>query len=387
MTPNSTPRPGEGVNPNQGEDVNPNPDATATQNSTLNRRRFLATVGAAGLAGVAGCAGFSTTTVSSEPALVEDRPDAVYVPTHVEGMEMVGTAEAGDAMVAVTYSYPHRFWTVEQDGTAFTTKQVSVESDDTVHLMAAVWEPETGVVVPNTGLSVEISTEDGLVSEEVVYPMLSQQMGFHYGANFPLDGDDVYDVRVGVGATSVKRFGPLANRLDEPASATVPFDYREGARNEISYTEFGESRRGQRDAVAPMSMEMMPVGRTPEAVDGTALGTGSVGDLVFRGYAVEADRLGDDPYLVVTAATPYNDLVVPGMSLSARVPDEGEGTAAFAGRLDPALDPELGFHYGAPVPGLGSQTVGLTVEIPPQVARHEGYETAFLETGSVVLSG
>ena len=363
----------------------PKPNSNSNSDPTLNRRRFLATVGAAGLVGVAGCAGFSTTTVSSEPPLVENRPPAVYVPTHVEGMEMVGMAEAGDAMVAVTYSYPHRFWTVEQDGTEFTTQQVSVESDDTVHLMANVLEPETGVVVPNTGLSVEISTGESLVSEEVVYPMLSQQMGFHYGANFPLDGDDVYDVRVGVGATSVKRFGSLSTRLDEPASATVSFDYREGARNEISYTEFDESRRGQRDAVAPMSMDMMPVGRPPETVPGESLGEGTVGDLVFRGYAVEADRLGDDPYLAVTAATPYNDLVVPGMSLSARVPDEG--TAAFAGRLDPALDPELGFHYGAPVPDLASQAVELAVEIPPQVARHEGYETAFLETGSVVLSG
>ena len=355
----------------------------------MNRRRFLGVAGAAGLTGIAGCAGFSTTTYSANPPVVENPPDAVYVPSHVEGMEMVGMGDAGDARVAVTYSYPHRFWTVEQDGTAFVTRRVDIGSDDAVHLMTTVWEPETGVVVPNTGLSIEISAGGELVSEEVVYPMLSQQMGFHYGANFPLDGNDVYDVRVSVGATSVRRFGSLATRLDEPATTTVSFDYREGARNEISYTEFGESRRGQRDAVAPMSMEAMPVGRVPpsDAVAGTALGEATIGDLVLRGYAVETDRFGDDPFLVVTAGTPYNDLVVPGMALSARVP--GEGRAAFAGQLDPGLDPELGFHYGAPVPGLGGDdtgTVELTVEIPPQVARHEGYETAFLETGTVTLS-
>ncbi|WP_142856721.1 iron transporter [Salinigranum halophilum] len=348
------------------------------------RRRFLAGVGAAGLAGLAGCAGFSTTTYSAEPPLVEDRPNAVYIPSHVEGMEMVGMGMAGDARVAVTYSYPHRFWTVEQDGTEFVTQQVDVRDDDAAHLMATVWDPETGVVLPNTGLSMEIRNDDGLVSQEVVYPMLSQQMGFHYGANFPLDGNDVYDVTVSVGAPNVKRFGSLGNRFTEAATATVSFDYREGARNEIDYTVFEAGRRGQRDAVAPMSMDMMPVGQVPDSVSGTALGEATVGDLVLRGYVVTNERFADDSYLVVTAATPYNDLVVPGMALSARVP--GDGRAAFAGRLDPALDPDLGFHYGAPVSGGAVQDTELTVEIPPQVARHEGYETAFLETGTVTFS-
>jgi uncharacterized protein involved in high-affinity Fe2+ transport len=349
------------------------------------RRRFLAAVGATGLAGLAGCAGFSTTAYSAEPSLVENRPDAVYIPSHVEGMEMVGMGMAGDARVAVSYSYPHRFWTVEQEGTEFVTQQVDVANDDTVHLMATVWDPETGVVLPNTGLSMEIRNDDGLVSQEVVYPMLSQQMGFHYGANFPLDGNDVYDVTVSVGAPNVQRFGSLAGRFTDAATATVSFDYREAARNDIDYTVFEESRRGQRDAIPPMSMEMMPVGRVPDSVDGTALGEASLGDLVLRGSVVEADRFGDDPYLVVTAATPYNDLVVPGAALSARVPGEN-GRAAFAGGLSPALDPTLGFHYGAPLADGALDEAELTVDTPPQVARHEGYETAFLETGTVTLS-
>jgi hypothetical protein len=339
-----------------------------------------------GVGSLAGCAGFSTTTYSSQPELVENRPDAVYVPSHVDGMNMVGMGDAGGAKVAVTYSFPHRFWTVEQDGGEFVTQEVQVRQDDTVHLMATVWDPESGVVLPNTGLSVEIASDGELVSQEVVYPMLSQQMGFHYGANFPLDGDDIYDVTVSVGAPNLKRFGSLSNRFTEPAAATVSFDYREGERNDIDVTTFGESRRGQRDALPPMSMGSMPVGRVPSSVDGVALGEATVGDLVLRGYVVEAERFGDDPYLVVTAGTPYNDLVVPGMALSARVPGESGGTAAFAGSLDPGLDPELGFHYGAPLAGAGGEPVELTVDIPPQVARHEGYETAFLATGSVELT-
>jgi hypothetical protein len=352
--------------------------------ANVNRRQFLAGVGTAAVGAIAGCAGFSTTTYSSEPSLVENRPDAVYVPSHVEGMGMVGMAEAGDAMVAVTYSYPHRFWTVEQDGGEFVTQQVQVVEDDTVHLMAAVWDPESGVVLPNTGLSMEIRNDDGLVSQEVVYPMLSQQMGVHYGANFPLDGDDIYDVTVSVGAPNLKRFGSLAGRFTEPATATVSFDYRESARNEIDFTVFEEGRKGQRDAIPPMSMDGMPVGRVPSSLPGTTLGEATVGDLVLRGSVVDADRFGDDPYLVVVAATPYNDLVVPGAALSARVP--GDGVAAFEGSLQPGLDPEVGVHYGAPLAGRPQGPVELTVDVPPQVARHEGYETAFLETSSVELT-
>ena len=350
----------------------------------VNRRRFLAVAGATAASGLAGCAGFSTTTYNSQPALVENRPDAVYVPSHVEGMAMVGMADAGDAKVAVTYSYPHRFWTVEQDGGKFVTEQVQIREDDTAHLMATVWDPESGVVLPNTGLSMEIRNDDGLVSQEVVYPMLSQQMGVHYGGNFPLAGDDIYDLTVSIGAPNLKRFGTLANRFTEPATATVSFDYREGARNEIEFTVFEEGRQGQRDAIPPMSMDGMPVGRVPSSLPGTALGEATIGNLVLRGSVVDADRFGDDPYLVVTAATPYNDLVVPGMALSARVP--GGGTAAFAGELQAGLDPEVGVHYGAPLAGRPEGRVELTVDVPPQVARHEGYETAFLETGTVSLS-
>jgi hypothetical protein len=350
---------------------------------TPSRRRFLAGAGTAAVGGLAGCAGFSTTTYSSEPPVVENRPDAVYLPSHVEEMAMIGMADAGDAKVAVTYSYPHRFWTVEQDGGDFLAQQVQVRRDDTVHLMASVWDPESGVVLPNTGLSLEIRRDGELVSQEVVYPMLSQQMGFHYGANFPLDGDDIYDVTVSVGAVGVRRFGALADRFAEPATATVSFDYRESARNDISFTTVEESRRGSREAVSPMSMGSMPVGRVPESVSGTALGTGTVGDLVLRGYVVDADRFGDAPFLVVTAGTPYNDLVVPGMALSARA---SGGDGGFEGELEPGLDPELGFHYGASLPTDGVDAAEVTVDIPPQVARHEGYETAFLEAGTVDLS-
>jgi hypothetical protein len=73
------------------------------------------------------------------------------------------------------------------------------------------------------------------------------------------------------------------------------------------------------------------------------------------------------------------------MALSATVSRNGE--TVFDGRLPGALDDTLGFHYGASVPDVrAGDTVRVTVDVPPQVARHEGYETAFLGMPPVTLS-
>ena len=127
--------------------------------------------------------------------MLEDRPDAVYFPAHVEGMAMAGMGAAGDYRFGLMYSYPHRFWNVNGTESSLT----EIASDDDVHLMATVWDAETRQVLPDTGLSLEIERDGDLVSQEVIYPMLSQPMGFHYGANFGLDGD---------GEAGVYAFGP-----------------------------------------------------------------------------------------------------------------------------------------------------------------------------------
>src|SRR6056297_927363 len=83
----------------------------------MERREFLAAAGAVGVGATAGCAGLFETDENTEgsggePALVENRPDAVYYPTHREGMKMAGMGMAGDLSVGLMYSYPHRFWTM-----------------------------------------------------------------------------------------------------------------------------------------------------------------------------------------------------------------------------------------------------------------------------------
>ncbi|MGM0591800.1 MAG: DUF7350 domain-containing protein [Halobacteriota archaeon] len=352
----------------------------------MKRRQFLATAGVGLTGAIAGCSGLFETTTSREPPLVENRPSSPYIPTHREGMSMVGMGKAGDIAVVLFYSYAHRFWVIENEDGEYVAEVVPIDGDDAVHLMATPFDPETNTVVPDTGLSLEITRDGTLVSQEVIYPMLSQRMGFHYGANFPLDGDGVYDVAVSVGGLgdNVSRFGSYRDRLGDPGSVEISFDYSESERNELAY-ELLEDRQGQTGSLPPMAMEGVPVGTAPSSLPGESLGAGTAGGAQFVAAAISEERFGETPYLAVSPRTPHNGLVLPGMAVSATVARDGD--TAFDGRLTPGLDPEIGFHYGAPVDDLSAEDgVELVVDTPPLVARHEGYETAFLEMGTVALS-
>jgi hypothetical protein len=155
----------------------------------------------------------------------------------------------------------------------------------------------------------------------------------------------------------------------------------------ITVNTFPDSK-GDQGAVGPMEMEMLPLAFAPEFDASTVdvLGTESSGDAT-----IVAAELGDgarfgagesESYLAVSPRTPHHGYVVPGMSLDATVTRGGD--TVFEGELAKTLDPELDFHYGAPVDPLESGDE-VTVEFvsPPQVARHEGYETAFLSMPSV----
>ncbi|TQQ79858.1 Tat pathway signal protein [Halonotius terrestris] len=365
----------------------------------MNRRTFLAVAGITASTAVAGCTGDFETTTSRAPAVLEDRPDAVYLPTHYEEMKPIGMETAGDITVGVMYSYPHRFWTLENEGGEYVTNRTEIQRDDAVHLMSIPFHEPTGTVIPGTGLSVEVTQDGSLVSQEAIYSMLSQRMGFHYGANFPLNGDGSYEVTVSVGGTRINRFGAFDGLFEDAATATIPFEYSEAARNEITYTVL-EDEAGSRDALEPMEMDGLPTGRAPDPLPGRRIGEATSGDARFRvqhlsesrfldsdatsgGDSNEASESGSDTgstYVAISAQTPYNKLVIPGMGLDMSVGPAGDDAEPrFDGRLAPGIDPELGFHYGAVVDGLAAgDEITLTVSTVPQAARHEGYETAFL---------
>jgi hypothetical protein len=347
----------------------------------MRRRTYLTGLAGVGATALAGCSGLvETRAIPSSPPVLSNRPSAVYFPTHVEGMQMSGMARSGEYQFGLMYSYPHRFWNV--NGTSASMTEIG--DDDDVHLMATVWDPETNTVLPDTGLSLEISKGGDLVSEEVIYPMLSQPMGFHYGANFGLDGDGTYTVTVSVGGVNTRRAGAFEGRFADPASADVEFEYAQSARDEISF-ERTMDRAGEPSARPPMEMGTMPLSVLPEPADlpGETRGETSTGDarLVVQSVGSVPSGIetgGDAQYLYVSARTPYNRMVVPAMGLEGTLTRDGE--TVFDGELVRTLHPEAKYHYGAAVPSVESgDTLSLSVTVPPQIARHEGYETAFLE--------
>lgn len=352
----------------------------------MRRRAFLLATGATTIAGsaLAGCLGqlgLRTQSAWRDPPLVENRPQAVYYPAITEGMAMYGMTTAGPYNVALMYSYPHRFWPVSGEE----TEKIVVKPDDSVHLMATIWDAQSGTVIPiNAGLSAEITQNGELVSEEVIYPMLSQQMGFHYGANFPLDGDGTYTAEVSIGGTQMNRTDRFAGQFGKPVTATFEFEFRSKELYDLPLRRLPD-KQGKRGAVPPMEMEMdVPVGKAPTkgALPGTALGTRRSGDAQFILCATsgrsEQRGTNGSTRLAAFPRTPYNRIVLPFMSLSATVSRDGE--RVFREPLETTLSPNFGYHYTALVGNLRpDDDVTLTVETPPQVARHDGYETAFLD--------
>ncbi|WP_336001608.1 DUF7350 domain-containing protein [Halorientalis halophila] len=341
----------------------------------MNRRAVLRVgAGLVGAGVVGGCLETETRSVR-EPDLVEDRPDAVYYPTHSEGMEMVGSASAGEYEVAAMYSYPHRFWTVT--GTETTAKPI--EDRHAMHLMAVVWDPDTETVLPNAGLSLELTRDGSLVSQENIYPMLSQPMGLHYGNNVEGDGDGTYTAAISIGSIpteQVRRTGEFQGRFAEPTTAEIEFEFSESARDDLPFETF-DDRAGERAALEPMdTMAPSATVRSESDLPGEVRGTAESGDARFVVTLHDeppAGVDGDGRYLAVFAHTPYNRMVLPAMGLSGSL--AGESLS-----LEPTLDPELGYHYGSAVTEVSAgDRLGIAVETPPQLARHEGFETAFLE--------
>jgi len=358
----------------------------------MERRRFLRRGIGLSAALVAGCnrpdGGTTTSPTSTTTTTPTDTGagDGVYVQTFVEQMAMAGRTRAGEYAVALLFTIPHRFWTV----TNTERSSVPIADGDSVHLMAIVWDPETRTVLPGTGLSVELTRNGQLVSEEVIYPMLSQRMGFHYGGNFSLPADGTYAVDVSVGAlptNGVRTTGAFRDRFAEPATGTIDLAYTPETRAKVRSRDVEQG--GDPGALAPMEMDV-PVGRAPKqsALPGEIVGTAESDDARFLVTLLDSPPAGVDgsgPYLAVSPRTPYNRLLVPGMRLS--VTHARGNRTLTATSLSRTLDPDLNYHYGTTLPTTESgDTLALQVETPPQVARHEGYERAFLRMPAMELT-
>lgn len=381
----------------------------------MRRRTYLArtgTVTAVAASALAGCLerlGFEEESAWRNPPLVEDRPDAVYVPAAKEEMGNYGSVTDGEYAISFDYTYPHRFWIVRGD----TVDVAEVSADDTLHLMSTVWDVETRTVLP-VDMSAEISTDDGIVDEYVPWPMLAQRMGFHYGDNVRLPDTGTYTARIRVGPITTATSGSFAGRLEEPTTLEFEFTYDHDDIHSLGFTEIDTDKRGRRDALALMDHGPSegyghggnhedhggdhrgsstdpgppPSSQAParSAFAGTVLGTGRSGDADFTVVRHdEADTDRDGTYLAVSARTPYNEVVLPAMGLRASV--ERSDEVLDEQSLTATLDDEFGYHYGATFEDLDAgEAVRVVVESPPQVTRHDGYETAFLEFEPITVS-
>ncbi|MEF8831388.1 MAG: hypothetical protein V5A23_07630 [Halobacteriales archaeon] len=349
----------------------------------MNRREFLGAGATLATVATAGCLDEFLGGPPRAPPTVADRPDAVYVPSHVEEMAMVGTQSVGEYEVALSYSFPHRFWNVTGDR----TEKVAIEDADSVHLMATVRDPETGTVLPVGSVRADVDGGDKDVAGRRLWPMLSQNMGVHFGDNLALDGDDTYDVTVTVDPLGAVAAGDFAGTFEAGASGTFLFEFSRRERNRLSLDRL-QDRAGSPDAVAPMGTANSA--RLPAAGDlpGDHVGRGTTGDAVFVATRLDAPPAGvegDGPYLIVSPRTPYNRYPLPFMAVSATV--ERGGATVHDGDLAAAVLPGAGYHYGAVLDALQQgDELTLSVGAPPQMARHEGYETAFLEMGEVSMA-
>ncbi|WP_222919075.1 hypothetical protein [Natrinema sp. SYSU A 869] len=335
---------------------------------------------------------------------IEDPPEAVYLPGHRKSMRVLEQVTAGDYTLVPMLSYPHPFWTV----TGTDRHLVEPAAGHGVHLMLICWDRETGVVLPGDAEPrVTITQRGEQVTSRQLWPMLSQEMGVHFGDNVSLPADDTYTASVNLPPLPTRRTGSLAGRFTDGGSATFEFTYDRAFREEVveGIDLLERERWGERGALEPMahgddgSMDAeLPYSALPPAADvpGTRLvesnaeadtnvddGRPSSGDAAVIVTLLESDsRLadGEDRYLLVSPRTPYNRVPLVNMSLRATVRRDGSIVGNGELELTQTLDAEVGLHYGRSVTDIRpGDSVTLEVESPPQAARHQGYETAFFD--------
>lgn len=364
------------------------------KNNRLNRRHLLELSGLTAVGALAGCLDGESTpaetpdetdtpTPSSTPAENFGANGRVHYPLHTHKMIMAGTQTVDDFSFAVMYSVPDYFWNV--NGTSV-QKTLRRPTDD-VHMMTVVWDEESEQVLPETGLSIQILKEGEMVSQEVIYPMLSQRMGFHYGANFGMDGDGEYTIKATVGGISTRRTRSFSERFDSGETAEITFDYSQQEVDDITLNKLDKA--GELGGVGQMDMMMTPeaTAADPAELPGQVVGTGSSGDaelVLARVAPADSPVETDSQYLSLTARTPYNKIVIPAMLVDATITRDGE--TVFEGTMERTLDPERGYHYGAEQSVRQGDVVTLSFPTPPQTARHDGYESAFLNMENIEIT-
>lgn len=379
------------------------------KNNKFNRRLFLAATGTAVTSATTGCLfsdstpedgtdtqtdtetrtgtgtatepGTDTTTSGGEqrslPSVVAPDEPAVYIPSHFDERNMIGMQETGPYMMSLMYTLVHDFWVFGGKEKSY----VPVERGQSMHIMSTLWEPEYGHLLPTGNPDITIETADGeVVESKALWSMLAQQMGPHFGDNvgFPTEGE--YSVTIDVDPASVRQLGDYTSRFNSSESVTFDFDYAfddvTGLRTQLL------NDGGDKGALPPAQMEGRPTGELPAVEDlpGEHIGVATSGQAEFVVQVLDTAPEGidsDDPYLAVSVRTPYNKYPLPFMGIRSSFPGDETRLNAV---LEPGIHPDFGYHYGVTVPELTSgETLRLEAGSPPQISRHRGYQTAFID--------
>lgn len=342
----------------------------------MKRRRFLAAGGAAGLAATAGCLGVFADYGRDVPSTVSEPPDGVYRPTYVAGRNVVGTADAGGLRVGLAYTIPHRYWSVSGATTTFHEPEGSAEA----HLEVVLFDGDGRVVPVSPGTDIVVKLDVGAVDTATLQPVLSPHHGFYLGSNSSMPSQGSFTAEVTVDAASLPRYGDWSGVLSEQVTASIPLTWEPSDIQLVRYEELEDAGSA---GAPPLLDDELPVARAPapDALPGEAVGEATVDDAVLVVRAVpDGSRFveGDGTYLYVSPRSRYNRVPLPSLSLSGTLSTATGGSTALD--FAAAVDHAAGYHLGATVDGVSSgDEVELVVEDPPQVRRHEGYETAFLQ--------
>ncbi len=135
-------------------------------------------------------------------------------PRTTQRMQSVGSTTWEGMRISVARAEPSRFMIFQgQDN----RRVVEPQPEDSVHLMAVLADEQTGERIPYSTVWFTIKDQDGdVVFDDRTWPMLSQNMGTHYGVNVGFPEPGTYDVEVQIGAPISARHPEYMDRwLDQ----------------------------------------------------------------------------------------------------------------------------------------------------------------------------
>jgi len=208
-----------------------NHDRNPTANPRRGRRRprgprlgALTMISAAALA-AAGCATSTAPAATSQPAAT--MPDMV-------GMSGMGAAalpgqmhllgsDTWQGMTVELASMPPQPFTIFEGQQ---TKPVIPTGKDSVHLMAVLADAQSHERIPYASCWVTVTDSTGkIVFDGGLWPMISRDVGTHYGTNVALPGPGRYSVRLRVGPPQAARHPEYTGIWLTPYTMTVPLPW------------------------------------------------------------------------------------------------------------------------------------------------------------------